>query len=199
MNILQINTSIRGDQSHSTRIANSLVARLRALQPAAHAQILDLAQQPPLTLDAAALEALGTPAAQRSAVQAGRVAADDALIAELMAADIVVLGVPMYNFAVPVQLKSWIDAIGRAGVTFRYDENGPHGLVQGKKVFIVLSRGGRYRDTEADSQVPYLKTALGFLGMTDITWIYAEGLNMGEESQRQTLTEIAAQIAAITL
>ena len=199
MNILQINTSIRGDQSHSTRIANSLVARLRALQPAAHAQILDLAQQPPLTLDAAALEALGTPAAQRSAVQAGRVAADDALIAVLMAAVIVVLGVPMYNFAVPVQLKSWIDAIGRAGVTFRYDENGPHGLVQGKKVFIVLSRGGRYRDTEADSQVPYLKTALGFLGMTDITWIYAEGLNMGEESQRQTLTEIAAQIAAITL
>ena len=101
------------------------------------------------------------------------------MIAEIQAADVVVLGVPMYNFGVPAQLKNWIDAISRAGVTFRYTENGPEGLLKGKKVYVALTRGGKYRNTPADTQVPYLQTVLTFLGMTDVQFVYAEGLAMG--------------------
>ena len=125
-----------------------------------------------------------------------RVALDDALIAEVQAADVIVLGVPMYNFGVPVQLKNWIDAIARNGVTFRYTANGPEGLVKGKKVYVALARGGRYRGSAADTQVPYLKTVLGFLGITDVHFIYAEGLNMGPEAAAQGFAEAEADLAA---
>ena len=117
----------------------------------------DLADTPHPVLDEAALGALFTPADQRTPEQAARVALDDALIAEIQAADVVVLGVPMYNFGVPAQLKNWIDAISRAGVTFRYTANGPEGLLKGKKVYVALTRGGKYRNTPADTQVPYLQ------------------------------------------
>jgi FMN-dependent NADH-azoreductase len=122
------------------------------------------------------------------------VALDDALISEIAAADIVVLGVPMYNFGVPAPLKNWIDAISRAGVTFRYSASGPEGLLRGKKVFIALTRGGKYRNTPNDSQVPYLKTVLGFLGMTDISFVYAEGLAMGPEALESGLADAHEQI-----
>ena len=129
--------------------------------------VRDLVATPHPALDEAALGALFTPAAQRTAEQAARVAQDDALIAEIQAADVVVLGVPMYNFGVPAQLKNWIDAITRAGVTFRYTANGPEGLLKGKTVYVALARGGRYRNTPADTQMPYLRTVFNFLGMTD--------------------------------
>jgi FMN-dependent NADH-azoreductase len=145
-------------------------------------------------LDEPALGALFTPAEQRTPEQAARVALDDALIAQLQAADAIVLGVPMYNFGVPVQLKTWIDAIARAGVTFRYTANGPQGLVTGKKVYVALARGGLYRDTPADSQTPYLKNVLAFLGMTDVEFIFAEGLAMGAESASRAFADAAAQI-----
>ena len=179
MNILQINASARREAANSTRVANSIVARLQSANPEAGLTVRDLAATPHPVLDEAALGALFTPADKRTAEQAARVALDDALIAEIQAADAIVLGVPMYNFGVPVQLKNWIDAIARNGVTFRYTEQGPEGLLKGKAVYVALARGGKYRGTEADSQVPYLKTVLGFLGMTDVHFIYAEGLNMG--------------------
>jgi FMN-dependent NADH-azoreductase len=122
------------------------------------------------------------------------VALDDALIAEIQAHDTIVLGVPMYNFGVPAQLKNWIDAIARAGVTFRYTEGGPEGLLKDRKVYVALARGGRYRDTAADSQVPYLKTVLGFLGLTDLHFMYAEGLAMGAESSARGLAEAQADV-----
>jgi FMN-dependent NADH-azoreductase len=100
----------------------------------------------------------------------------------------------MYNFGIPVQLKNWIDAIARRGVTFRYTEHGSEGLLAGKKVYVALARGGRYRDTPADSQVPYLKTVLGFLGLTDIEFVYAEGLSMGPDAERQAYADAMAQI-----
>ena len=121
-------------------------------------------------------------------------ALDDALIAEIQAHDTIVLGVPMYNFGVPAQLKNWIDAIARAGVTFRYTEGGPEGLLKDRKVYVALARGGRYRDTAADSQVPYLKTVLGFLGLTDLHFMYAEGLAMGAESSARGLAEAQADV-----
>ena len=182
MNILQVNASARGQDANSTQLANAIVERLRAAQPHAALRVRDLGKTPHPVLDEAALGALFTPAEQRSAEQAARVALDDALIAELAAADVVVLGVPMYNFGVPVQLKTWIDAVARNGVTFRYTEQGPQGLLGGKTVIVALARGGRYRDTPADSQVPYLKTVLGFLGLSDVRFVYAEGLNMGAEA-----------------
>ncbi len=123
-------------------------------------------------------------------------ALDDVLIAEVKAADVIVLGVPMYNFGVPAQLKNWIDAIARAGVTFRYTEQGPVGLLAGRRVYVALARGGRYRETPADSQVPYLKTLLGFLGMTDVHFIYAEGLNMGPDAAAQGFAEAQADLNA---
>lgn len=196
MHILQINASVRREGANSTRIANAVVERLRAAHPDARLSVRDLATHPHPPLDETALQALGTPAERRTPEQAARVALDDALIEEVRAADIIVLGVPMYNFGVPAQLKQWIDAIARAGVTFRYTEQGPVGLLTGKQVFAALARGGRYRDTPADTQVPYLRTVLGFLGMTDIHFIYAEGMNLGPDAAATGFAQAEADIAA---
>lgn len=196
MKILQVNGSARATAGNSTRIADDIVARLRAANPDASLVRRDLARDPAPVIDDAAIGALFTPAAQRSPEQATRVAASDALIAEVQAADVLVLGVPMYNFGISTQLKNWIDAIVRAGVTFRYTENGPEGLLAGKKVFVAFARGGRYRGTPADSQTPYLRTVFGFLGITDIHMVYAEGLNMGEAAAQQGFAEAAADIEA---
>ena len=196
MNILQINASARREGANSTRLATRVVERLQAAHPGARVTVRDLAATPHPVLDEAALGALFTPAEQRSPAQAARVALDDALIAEVQAHDAIVLGVPMYNFGTPVQLKSWIDAIARSGVTFRYTANGPEGLIKGKKVYVALARGGLYRGTANDAQVPYLKTVLGFLGMTDVHFIYAEGLAMGEQAAAKGFEQAEADLAA---
>ncbi len=195
MNILQINSSAR-QGANSTRVADAIVAKLKAVNSPASLVLRNLAKDPHPILDEAALGALFTPADQRTPEQAARVALDDALIAEVQAADVIVLGVPMYNLSVPVQFKTWIDAIARAGVTFRYTEKGPEGLLKGKKVYVGLARGGRYRDTAFDTQVPYLRTVLGFLGITDVSFIYAEGLNMGPDAAKQGFAEAEAEIVA---
>ncbi len=196
MNILQINASARREGANSTRIADMVAQRLLQRDPQARLTVRDLAATPHPMLDEAALGALFTPADRRSAEQAARVALDDALIAEVQAHDVLVLGVPMYNFGVPSQLKNWIDAIARAGVTFRYTEQGPQGLLNGKTVYLALARGGRYRDSAADAQVPYLKTVLGFLGMNDLRFIYAEGFAMGPEAAAQALEQAQADLEA---
>lgn len=196
MNILQINASARREGANSTRLANAVVDRLKAAHPDARVTLRDLAVTPHPMLDEAALGALFTPADQRTPEQAARAALDDALIAEIQAHDTIVLGVPMYNFGIPAQLKNWIDAIARAGVTFRYTETGPEGLLKGKKVYLALARGGLYRDTDKDAQVPYLKNVLGFLGMTDLSLIYAEGLNMGPEAAAKGFAQAEADLAA---
>lgn len=196
MNILQINASARSAGSESTRLANQIVERLTARHPDAQVVVHDLAREPLQALDEATLGALFTPAEQRTPEQAARVAIDDALIAEVQAADAIVLAVPMYNFGIPAQLKNWIDAISRARVTFRYTENGVEGLLQGKTVYVTLARGGRYRDTPQDTQVPYLKTVLAFLGMTDVRFVYAEGLNLGEEAAAAALANAQLEIEA---
>ncbi len=200
MNILQINSSARADGSHSTRLAGTVVDRLRAAATDGQAvavTVRDLGQTPHPELNEATLQALFTPSEQRTPAQAARVALDDALIAELQAADVVVLGVPMYNFGVPAALKNWIDAISRAKVTFQYTASGPEGLLKGKKVYIVLTRGGQYRNSPSDTQVPYLRTVLSFLGMTDIQFIYAEGLALGADAEQQSLASARQQIEAV--
>jgi FMN-dependent NADH-azoreductase len=196
MKVLQINASARRDGANSTKVANSVVAGLQAKHAHAQLTLRDLAVNPVTVLDEAALGALFTPAEQRSAEQSAVVAEYDALIAEVQAHDVIVLGVPMYNFGVTVQLKSWIDAIARAGVTFRYTATGPEGLLKDKTVYVALARGGLYRDTANDSQVPYLKSVLGFLGLTDVRFIYAEGLNMGPDAAAKGFAQAEADLAA---
>ncbi|MBI3148921.1 MAG: FMN-dependent NADH-azoreductase [Betaproteobacteria bacterium] len=197
MRILQVNASARREASHSTRLADTLVQRLLAKHPEASLDRRDLAREPVPMLDEWALQAHFTPAAERTPEQAARVGIDDRVIEEVKAADILVLGVPMYNFTVPVQLKAWIDALARAGVTFRYTAQGPEGLLHGKKVYVALARGGRHRGTEADTQVPYLKTVLGFLGMKDVSFVYAEGLALGAEAEARGIEAAQAEIAEV--
>lgn len=181
MNILQITSSVRGKDSESTRVTNLIVNKLVAGNPDAKVVHRDFGAQPHPLLDGAAVGALFTRADQRSAEQAARVALDDALIAEAQAADVIVIGAPMYNFGMPVQLKNWFDAIARSGVTFRYTETGPEGLLKNKKVYVATARGGVY-PVEADPQVPHIRMLLNFLGLTDHTFIYSSGLNMGPEA-----------------
>ena len=197
MNILQINSSARSQGSESTRLADNIVARLQASAPHAQVTRRDLASQPHPVLDEATLGALFTPADKRSAEQSARVALDDALIAQVRAADVIVIGAPMYNFGMTVQLKGWFDAIARAGVTFRYTESGPVGLLTGKKVYVTLARGGIHKDGASDTQVPHLRMLLGFLGLTDVTFVYAEGLAMGPDAVAKAQAQAEADINAV--
>jgi FMN-dependent NADH-azoreductase len=198
MNILQINSSIRGDASVSTQLATRLVERIRVAEPTSDLVVHDFGKRPHPVLDEAALVAHFTPTENRTIEQAARVALDDARVAEIHKANVIVVSVPMYNFGISVQLKSWIDAIARAGVTFRYSVNGPEGLLKGKKMYIVFARGGKYHGTPADTQTPYLRAVFGLLGITDIEFIYAEGLNMGPDIQRDGLEFAHRQIDALT-
>jgi len=201
MNILQINSSARswanGQGSQSTRLASELVEQLLAANPGATLTLRDLTANPHPALDESALGALFTPAEARSAEQHARVALDQALIDEVKAADVIVIGVPMVNFGITSQLKNWIDAIAKAGITFKYTATGPVGLLEGKKVYAVLTRGGVYRDQPHDTQVPYLRQTLGFLGIKDIEFIYAEGLNMGPEAADKGIASAREHIARI--
>jgi FMN-dependent NADH-azoreductase len=197
MNILQINASARSTGSESTRMADALVAKLQAANPGAKLVRRDLAAQPHPIIDEAALFALFTPAEQRNAEQAARVALDDALIAQAQAADVLVFAAPMYNFGMTVQLKSWIDAVARAGVTFTYTATGPEGLLKNKKVYVTTARGGVHRDGATDALVPHIKTMFGFLGMTDVTFVYSEGHGMGPDAVAQAKAQADAQIAVL--
>lgn len=194
MQILQLNTSTRSVGANSTTVADLITTRLKQKDSESSLRLRDMARDTHPMLDEPALNALFTPADQRSEAQHARMAQDDALINEVQNSDIIVLGVPMYNFGISVQLKSWFDAIAKAGVTFRYSENGPVGLLKGKKVYVALARGGIYRDTPNDTQVPYLKLMLGFLGMTDVHYIYAEGFAMGPEAATNAMQEAKQQI-----
>ncbi len=197
MKVLVVQTSVRAQDANSSKLAGMVTSKIQSRHPSATVETLDLGSTPHPVLDGTALGAIFTPSEQRSAEQAARVALDDALIAKVQSADTIVIGVPMYNFGIPVQLKSFFDAIARAGVTFRYTENGPEGLIKGKKVYLALARGGLYRDTPADTQVPYLKMILGFLGMNDIECVYAEGLAMGPEAVTKGFAEAEKQIDAL--
>ncbi|MGW8392001.1 FMN-dependent NADH-azoreductase [Pseudoduganella sp. HUAS MS19] len=194
MNILQINSSAKSSGSESTRVASNIVNKLLAANPGATVEVRDLAANPHPVLDESTLQALFTPADKRTPEQAARVALDDALIAQVQAADVIVLGAPMYNFGITVQLKSWFDAIARAGVTFKYTENGPLGLLQGKKVYVATSRGGMHKDAATDTQFPHLKMFLAFIGLTDVEYVFIEGQGYGPEVAAQQKAAADARV-----
>jgi FMN-dependent NADH-azoreductase len=202
--ILQINSSARrvqedGQGSFSSRYASELVGALKGRDAGATVTVRDLGVNPHPALDEAALGALFTPADKRSPEQAAIVAANDALIAELLAHDVIVIGAPMINFGVPAQLKNWIDAVARAGTTFRYTANGPEGLVKGKKAYVVSARGGFHVGQPTDEGVTnYLRTFLGFLGIKDVEFIYLEGLGMGAEAVENAEVGARERIAELT-
>ena len=180
--------------SHTRRLSARFVERWRAARPCDRVVYRDLGASPPAFVSGKWVHAAFTRPEQREPWMREVLAESDALIDELLAADVIVAGVPMYNFGVPAQLKNWIDAIARAKVTFRYTEQGAEGLLKGKKVIAVLTRGGVYRNTPADSQVPYLKTVLAFLGMDDIEFVYAEGLALGPQAEQEALAAAREQI-----
>lgn len=196
MKILQINSSAQGNNGSSTKLANQISQTLLAKHSNATHSLRDLSITPADVVDPAGLAALFTPEEQRTAEQQARVARDDVLIKEVQEHDVYVIGVPMYNFGIPAQLKSWIDAICRARVTFRYTENGTvEGLLKNKKVYLAFARGGVYRDSDRDSQITYLRSVLAFVGITDIQPIYAEGLQMGDEMKAKGWAVAEQEIA----
>lgn len=195
--LLKINSSILAS-GNANRLADEFVAGWQASHPQGRVIERDLTRTPLPHLDETALTGFGTPADQRSPAQQAAVALSDALIEELRQADVIVLGVPMYNFGIPSPLKAWIDRVARAGITFRYTEQGPVGLLTGKKVYVLAARGGRYAGTAGDVQTAYLKQVLGFIGLTDIEFVYAEGLAISAESKAEAQAAASARIAALT-
>lgn len=197
--LLQINTSLFAGNGQSSQLAERFVADYVAAHPGTVRVLRDVASDPIPHLDGARFSAFLTPAASRDAAQNAVIAQSDALIAELKSADVIVLGLPMYNFGVPSQLKSYFDHIARAGETFRYTANGPVGLVTGKKVYVLATRGGLYEGTALDSQTTYVRDFLRFIGLDDVEFVYAEGLAIGAEQKetglakaRDAITRLAA-------
>ena len=197
MNILQINSSLNSADGHSSRLAAELVAGLREQNPGASVVVRDLARDPVPHLDAARFQAFIEKPETRNDFQKTVVAYSDALIGELRRADVIVLGLPMYNFGVPSLLKAWIDHIARAGATFRYTEKGPVGLLTGKKAYVTAARGGLYAGTPADTQTAYVRNLLGFLGISDVEFVYAEGLAISPESRETGLARARATIGSL--
>jgi FMN-dependent NADH-azoreductase len=201
---LQLNSSLFGDQSQSTRLAARFVAeRVRAEHAQTSADgtpiviVRDLGRDPVTHLTAERFTALSTPAARRTPEQHGVAAESDALIAELQAADVIVIGLPMYNFGVPSTLKAYFDHVARAGVTFRYTQDGPVGMLTGKRAYVIATRGGRYAGTPGDLQSAYVRQFLGFLGIDDVEFVYAEGLALGAESRATALDEASQRIGRL--
>lgn len=187
MNILQIKASVFSGNGQSSRLADEFVAQLRRHNPAAEVVERDLAVEPVPHLDGARVGAFFAKPEERSAEQKAVIAYSDALIHELRRADVIVIGLPMYNFGVPSTLKAYFDHIARAGVTFRYTANGPEGLLKGRKAYVLAARGGLYAGTPLDTQTAYVRDFLRFIGIEDVEFVYAEGLNIGDAAKQAGL------------
>jgi FMN-dependent NADH-azoreductase len=200
MKLLHVDASILGESSVSRQLSAALVARLREAHPGISVTYYDLGAEPIGHLTGAHLAAAqgttGADAALQRDLARGRQALED-----FLAADIAVIGAPMYNFSVSSQLKAWIDRLAVTGKTFRYTEKGPQGLAGGKKVFVASSRGGFYGpDTPAaalDHQETYLRGIFGFFGITDITFVRAEGLNISADHRKASIAAATAAICGL--
>jgi FMN-dependent NADH-azoreductase len=197
-NVLLIHSSVFGDKSQSLALARDFLKRYP------HRSVVERALSPQTMphLDGETFVAMGTTSGEHDSQQQAAVALSDALIAELEAADTIVLAAPMYNFSIPSTLKAWIDHVARRGRTFRYTEKGPEGLLKGKKVFVLTARGGVYSNgapaAAFDFQEPYLRAVLAFVGLTDVTFVHFEGLAMGPEAANANRTKALAAIERLT-
>ncbi len=202
MSILLVTSSPRGSASHSTRIATDLARKLEAADPSAKVVVRDLAANPLPHIDVDYSSGIYTPAENRTPRQAEVVGVSDAAVDELLAADTIIISTGLINFSISSTLKSWIDHIARAGRTFSYGKDGPRGHVTGKKVYIVLASGGVYSEGPAvqlDHAVPYLRTALGFIGLTDIEVIRVEGVGMGPEATDSALKRATVRVDQLAM
>jgi FMN-dependent NADH-azoreductase len=200
MSILLITSSPRGNASHSTRIATEFADKLLAADPSNTLVVRDLVANPLPHIDADYASGIYTPVEARTQRQAEVVGVSDAVVDELFAADTIILATGFINFNISSTLKSWVDHIARSGKTFAYGENGPKGLVTGKKVYIVLASGGIYSEGAAvqfDHAIPYLRGVLGFLGMTDVDVIRIEGVGMGADAVTAALAKATAKVDAV--
>lgn len=197
-NVLLINSSLNGAQGNSHQLSEQFIAELTQAKEITLTQ-RDLAQNALTHLTQAEMAAWMEEPAQRNDEQKALAAISDELVAELQNNELIVMGIPMYNFGIPSTLKAWIDRVARAGITFKYTETGPVGLVEHTKVVILAARGGQYLGTDMDTQTKYLKDFFAFLGITDVDFIYAEGLNMpgAEESKEAAIKEISHYVSAL--
>ena len=196
--LLQINASINNGNGQSSRLAGLFVTAYRDSHPGAKIVKRDVAAKEPVPhLNGERFAALIAKPEERNAAQHGVVAYSDALINELQQADVIVLGLPMYNFGVPSQLKAYFDHIARAGVTFKYTDKGPVGQLTGKKAYVFAARGGLYAGTPLDTQTAYVRDFLRFIGIGDVEFVYAEGLNVSPEHKEAGLAKAVAEIARL--
>ena len=187
--LLQINSSLNAGDGQSSRLATRFVDLWRAENPGASVLLRDLAREPVPHLDAQRFGAFLAKENVRDAAQKEVVAYSDLLIDELRRADVIALGLPMYNFGVPSMLKAYFDHVARAGVTFRYTDKGAVGLLTGKQAYVFAARGGMYAGTPADSQTAYVRAFLRFLGIEQVEFVYAEGLAISEPSRQAALAQ----------
>jgi FMN-dependent NADH-azoreductase len=192
--LLQIHTSMFSQGGQSTQLAAHFVDEWRAANPDGRVVTRDIGADPVPHLTAERFAAFLAKPEARSAEQHAVAGFSDALIEELRQADVIVLGLPMYNFGVPSTLKSYFDHVARSGVTFRYTEKGPQGLITGKKVYVFAARGGLYAGTPLDTQTSYVRDFLRFIGLADVEFFYAEGLNMGDAPKAEALAKARAAI-----
>ena len=196
--LLQLNSSIFSSGGQSTQLTDQFVSAWHIKEPETQIIVRDIANDPIPHLDAQRVLAFFAQPETRTPEQQAYVAESDKLIDEIKHARIIVIGLPMYNFGIPSTLKAYFDQIARAGVTFRYTENGPEGLLTGKKAYIFATRGGLYAGTPLDSQTDYVRNFLGFLGITDVEFIYAEGLNTNETAKEAALDQARLRISQLT-
>ncbi|MFJ5538943.1 FMN-dependent NADH-azoreductase [Vreelandella titanicae] len=185
---LVITSSILAENGQSIALANRFIAQASARNDVNVTQ-RDVVKTSLPHLDISELGAWQVAAAERTAEQQALAARSEELLTELRTNDVLVIAVPMYNLGIPSQLKAWFDRVLRAGETFRYTENGPQGLVEGKRAIILAARGGQYAGTEFDSQTPHLKAMLGLMGIKEVDVVYAEGLNLGEQQREAAIKE----------
>jgi FMN-dependent NADH-azoreductase len=195
--LLQINASLFANGGQSTRLADAFVAQWRAGHPEATIVVRDLAADPVPHLSAERFAAFLAQPGERDPAQQAVAAYSDALIAELQRADVVVLGLPMYNFGVPSTLKAYFDHVARAGVTFRYTASGPVGLLTGKQAYVFATRGGLYAGTPLDTQSGFVRDFLRFIGIADVRFVYAEGLALDATRKDAALAEARRAIARL--
>jgi FMN-dependent NADH-azoreductase len=196
--LLQIDSSLFSGHGQSSQLARSFSQRWRELHADGRVVTRDLAREEIPHLTAERFQAFLAKPGERTPEQQAIAGFSDTLIDELKAADVIVLGLPLYNFGVPSQLKAYFDHVARAGVTFRYTANGPEGLLKGKKAYVFAARGGLYKGTPRDTQTGYVRDFLAFIGITDVEFIYAEGLSMGEAPKAQALAAAQDAITRIT-
>jgi FMN-dependent NADH-azoreductase len=201
MKLLHIDSSILAANSVSRQLTAQVVTQWQASHPGTTVDYLDLATAAPSHLSADSLGFRMPPgAAELSDLQKQENAISEALVSQFLAADVIVVGAPLYNFSIPSQLKAWIDRVAQAGRTFKYTEKGPQGLAGGKTVIVASTRGGVYSTSEGgramEHQESYLQTVFGFFGITDVRFVRAEGLGMGEAAKAQALAGAAVEIRA---